>query len=74
MESKVWGWILFFIFLSFFVFMLLIEVSVYSALPFEQGGMGFWAEFKNVWYRSIWFYGVLLLISFLFYLKFNRKI
>jgi len=73
MKSKLFEWIIFLIFFLFFVFMLFIEVSVYSLLPPEQGGMSFLKEFKNVWYRSIWFYGIVLLISLLLYLKFLRK-
>lgn len=73
MKSKSSGWIIFLIFFMFFVFMFFIEVSVYSLLPPEQGGMSFLMEFKNIWYRSIWFYGILLLISLFLYLKFLRK-
>ena len=73
MKSKLFEWIIFLTFFLFFVFMLFIEVSVYSLLPPEQGGMSFLMEFKNVWYRSIWFYGIVLLISLLLYLKFLRK-
>ena len=50
----------------FFVVMFYIEVSSYSLLPSDQGGMSFWMEFKNVWYRSLWFYGSLLLLTSFF--------
>lgn len=73
MKSKFSAWVIFLIFFMFSVFMFFIEVSVYSLLPPEQGGMSFWMEFKNVWYRSIWFYGIILLISLFLYLKFLRK-
>jgi hypothetical protein len=69
MKTKRWVWILYIPLFLFSVVMFYIEVSSYSLLPSDQGGMSFWIEFKNVWYRSLWFYGsLLLLISFLLYL------
>ncbi|MED4714864.1 hypothetical protein, partial [Bacillus badius] len=53
--------------------MFFIEVSLYSLLPSSQGGMGFFMELKNVWYRSIWFYAMLVSIFFLFYFSFLKK-
>lgn len=73
MKSNLLVWVFFLPLFLFFSLMLYIEVSIYSALPPELGGRGFWVEFKNAWYRSIWFYAIVLLFSFLLYLKFLHK-
>ncbi|GAM16670.1 hypothetical protein [Mesobacillus selenatarsenatis] len=57
----------------FFLGLFYIEVSVYSVLPPEQGGMSFRTELKNVWYRSVSFYAMVLIVSFLFYYRFIHK-
>ena len=67
MKSKLLIWILFLPLFLFFLVMFQVEVSVYSLLPPEQGGMSFWIELKNVWYRSVWFYALLVTISVLLY-------
>lgn len=63
------------LFLFFFV-MFYIEVSLYSLLPPEEGGMSFWLELQYVWYRSVWFYAMIVTIffwCFLGFLNFIRK-
>ena len=72
MNAKLLVWIIFIPLFLFFCLMLYIEVSTYSVLPPEQGGMSFWMELKNTWYRSIWFYALLLLTSFLLYLSASK--
>ena len=72
MKLNLLMWILFLPLLLFFVVMLYIEVSVDSVLP-PKVELSFWMDLKNVWYRSIWFYAIVLLISFLLYLKFLHK-
>jgi len=57
----------------FFLGLFYVEVSVYSLLPPVQGGMSFWTELKNVWYRSVSFYAMVLIASFLFYRRFIYK-
>lgn len=69
MKSNLLIWIFSLPLFLLFVLMLYIEVSIYSLSP----DASFWLGFKNVWYRSIWFYAILLLIFFLLYLKFLRK-
>ena len=73
MSSKILVWMLFIPLLLFFALMLYIEVSMYSVLPYEKGGMSFWMEFKNVWNHSIWFYALLLVASTLLYLQLMSK-
>ena len=73
MKSKLLIWILFLPLFLFFLVMFQVEVSVYSLLPPEQGGMSFWIELKNVWYRSVWFYALLVTISVLLYFSFLKK-
>lgn len=68
MLSKIYVLIIFTPLFLFFCFMLYLEVSMFSLLPHEQGGMSFWIEFKHVWYRSISFYGLVVILSLLFYL------
>ena len=72
MNAKLLVWIIFIPLFLFFGLMLYIEVSTYSVLPPEQSGMSFWMELKNTWYRSIWFYALLLLTSFLLYLSASK--
>jgi hypothetical protein len=57
----------------FFLGLFYVEVSVYSVLPPDQGGMSFWTELKNVWYRSVSFYAMVVIASFLFYKHFIQK-
>ncbi|MBT2640341.1 hypothetical protein [Bacillus sp. ISL-39] len=57
----------------FFLALFYLEVSVYSLLPPDQGGMSFWTELKNVWYCSGSFYAMVLIAIFLFYLRFIHK-
>ncbi|WP_102261069.1 hypothetical protein [Mesobacillus jeotgali] len=59
--------------LLFFLGLFYIEVSVYSVLPPEQGGMSFWTELKNVWYRSVSFYAMVMIVSFFLYVRFIHK-
>ncbi len=73
MSTKLLVWMLFIPLLLFFALMLYIEVSMYSVLPYEKGGMSFWMEFKNVWNHSIWFYALLLVASSLLYLQLMPK-
>lgn len=73
MKSKILVLILFIPLILFFSLMLYLEVSMYSVLPYEQGGMSFWMEFTYVWYHSIWFYVLLLSISLLLYLRLMYK-
>ncbi|KZR60038.1 hypothetical protein [Bacillus badius] len=73
MKFKLLIWVLFLPLFLFFLVMFFIEVSLYSLLPSSQGGMGFFMELKNVWYRSIWFYAMLVSIFFLFYFSFLKK-
>ena len=73
MRPKLLVWILLIPLLLFFSLMLYIEVSMYSVLPYEKGGMSFWMEFKNVWNHSIWFYALLLVASSLLYLQLMPK-
>ncbi|MFJ5624289.1 hypothetical protein ACIQD3_16510 [Peribacillus loiseleuriae] len=73
MKFKLLVWILFLPLFLFFLAMFYIEVSLYSLLPSDQGGMSFLMEFKNVWYRSVWFYAMLVIISCLFYFSFLQK-
>lgn len=55
--------------------MFYVEMSIYSVLPPEQGGMSYWVRFKNIWYSSPTFYGIIILfLSFLFWFtKKNKK-
>jgi hypothetical protein len=66
-------WIIFVPLFLIFLGLFYIEVSVYSLLPPEHGGMSFRTELKNVWYRSVWFYAMVLLASYLLYLRFTHK-
>lgn len=69
MKLKLLLWILFFPLVLFFLVMFFIEVSLSS----ELGGVSFWIELKNVWFRSIWFYALIAVISFLFCFSFLNK-
>lgn len=60
MKGNLIVWILSVPLFLFFLAMFYIEVSTYSVLPPEQDGMNLWAELKGVWYRSIWFYAILV--------------
>jgi len=73
MKFKLLVWILFLPIFLFFLVMFYIEVSLYSILPPDQGGMSFLMEFKNVWYRSVWFYAMLVNVFFLLYFSFLPK-
>ena len=53
--------------------MFYIEVSLYSTLPPDQGGMSFWIGFKHVWYQSVWFYGMCAGVLILVYFSFLHK-
>ncbi|MBT2642807.1 hypothetical protein J7I80_11260 [Bacillus sp. ISL-41] len=57
----------------FFLGVFYVEVSVYSILPPDQGGMSFWTELKNVWYRSVSFYAMVLIVSLMFYFYLMHK-
>lgn len=57
----------------FFLGMFYVEVSVYSLLPADQGGMSFWKELKNVWYRSISFYAMVAIAFLSIYFQFIHK-
>jgi sterol desaturase/sphingolipid hydroxylase (fatty acid hydroxylase superfamily) len=71
MKLKLISWFIFVLLFLFFLIMFYIEVSLYSLLPPEEGGMSFWTELKFVWYRSIWFYAIL--VSSLFFLYIDVK-
>lgn len=60
MKGNLIVWILSVPLFLFFLAMFYIEVSTYSVLPPEQDGMNLWTELKGVWYRSIWFYAILV--------------
>jgi hypothetical protein len=66
-------WIIFVPLFLFLLGLFYIEVSVYSLLPPEHGGMSFWTELKNVWYRSVWFYAMVLVALYFLYLRFVHK-
>lgn len=66
-------WIIFVPLFLFFLALFYIEVSVYSLLPPDQGGMSFWTELKNVWYRSVSFYAMVMIVSFFLYVRFIHK-
>lgn len=68
MLSKIYVLIIFTPLFLFFCFMLYLEVSMFSLLPHDQGGMSFWLEFKNIWYRSISLYGLVVILSLFIYL------
>lgn len=64
------------LFFLFFLFAFYLEVSTYSILPSSVNGMSFWMEFQSVWYRSIWFYAMVLCIGVFITLgiiRFKRK-
>jgi len=74
MNAKLLVWILFFPIFLFCLLMFYIEVSLYSTLPADLGGMSFWLELKFTWYRSVWFYAMSILILFiLFFSLLPRK-
>lgn len=73
MKFKLLIWALFLPSLLFFLVMFYIEVSLYSLLPVDQGGMSFLMELENVWYRSAWFYAMLVNVFFLLLFSFLRK-
>jgi sterol desaturase/sphingolipid hydroxylase (fatty acid hydroxylase superfamily) len=66
-------WIIFVPLFLFFLALFYIEVSVYSLLPPDQGGMSFWTELKNVWYRSVSFYAMVMIVCFFLYVRFIHK-
>ncbi|MEK4252164.1 hypothetical protein [Paenibacillus sp. FSL W7-1287] len=65
-------WILFLPVFLFFLVMFGLEVSLYSILPASEGGMSFWTEFKYTWYRSVWFYGCLVVGGFLLFVSYRQ--
>ncbi|WLR54711.1 hypothetical protein LC048_20240 [Mesobacillus subterraneus] len=67
------GWLILFLLFLFFLGLFYIEVSVYSVLPPELGGMSFWTELKNVWYRSVSFYAMVMIVSFFLYVRIIHK-
>lgn len=73
MKSRLLIWILFLLLFLFFLLMFYVEVATYSLLPYEHGGMSFWVELKNVWYQSVWFYAMLVIISFMIYFSVVQK-
>jgi hypothetical protein len=58
MKSKSLVWFLFLPLILLLLVMFYFEVSLYSLLPPDQGGMSFLMELKNVWYRSVFFYAL----------------
>lgn len=53
---------------------LFIEMTLYSPLPPEQGGMSYFERFSNIWYRSIPFYCLIFSIgSFIFWITKKKK-
>ncbi|MBT2684734.1 hypothetical protein [Bacillus sp. ISL-37] len=73
MKDKRLIWLIFVPLFLFFLGLFYIEVSVYSLLPPDQGGMSFRTELKNVWYRSVWFYAMVMIASYFLYLRFILK-
>ncbi|KGR76537.1 hypothetical protein CD33_06620 [Ureibacillus sinduriensis BLB-1 = JCM 15800] len=69
MKFKLLTWTFFLPLLLFFTLMFLVEISIYSILPPELGGMNIWMEFKQVWYRSVSFYAIILIAVFWLYLR-----
>jgi len=65
-------WILFLPVFLFFLVMFWLEVDLYSILPASEGGMSFWMELKHTWYRSAWFYALLLVSCFLLFVSFQH--
>lgn len=66
-------WLIFIPLFLFFLGVFYVEVSNYSLLPPDQGGMGFWTELKNVWYCSVSFYAMVLIAFLMFYFRFMHK-
>lgn len=58
------------LFFLFFLVSFYAEVVTYSVLPPSLGGESFLWELQNTWYRSIWFYAMLVSGGFLLYLSF----
>lgn len=73
MKSRLLIWILFLPLFLFFFLMFYVEVATYSLLPHEHGGMSFWVELKNVWYQSVWFYAMLVIISLMIYFILQKR-
>ena len=74
LKGKRWLWILYIPLFLLLVIMFYTEMMLYSVLPPEQGGMSYWGRFKNIWYSSVSFYGIVLFVlSFLFYFIFRHK-
>ncbi|WP_047982838.1 hypothetical protein [Ornithinibacillus californiensis] len=72
MNVKLIKWVIFISIFVFFLIMFYIEVSLYSLLPSEEGGMSFWMELKFVWYRSIWFYGMIMISTLFLYTNLRK--
>lgn len=70
MKFKRWIlWSLLYITLFLFLIgMFYIEMTLYSVLPPEHGGMSYWEKFKYVWYSSVPFYGIVLLFFFSYFI------
>lgn len=73
MNIKLLMWILFFPLVLFFLVMFYIELSLNSPFPPEHGGMSFLIELKKIWFRSVWFYALLVILSFLLCFSFLHK-
>lgn len=58
MKTESFVWFLFLPLILLLLVMFYFEVSLYSLLPPDQGGMSFLMELKNVWYRSVFFYAL----------------
>jgi len=57
-----------------FIGVFLVEMTGYSVLPPEQGGMSYSRRFKAIWYRSFSFYAIIILfVSFLFQVTKKNK-
>ncbi|SOC43843.1 hypothetical protein [Ureibacillus acetophenoni] len=61
MKLKLLIWVLFLPLLIFFAAMFYIDVSLSSGFP----GTSFWISLGDEWYGSIWFYAIVLILSFL---------
>lgn len=73
MKSNKLIWIVFLPLFLFFFLMFYVEVATYSLLPYEHGGMSFWVELKNIWYQSVWFYAMLVIISLMIYFILQKR-
>ncbi|WP_226580677.1 hypothetical protein [Halobacillus litoralis] len=67
-QPKKWPWIVTLMTAFFFTSMLYVQVSTYSILPANEGGMSFWKSFGHIWTSSFWFYGSFISALYLLFL------